>query len=216
VTPRQTAKEAGLKTYRTGSPCKNGHGSDRYVSDSSCVDCAIARGQKRYEKKSEGIKAYSRDRYHSDPDKYSAQVRLRRKNSPEKVREEKRAEYLKHKSIYVQRAKAWRLENPESVRKAARDWHKQNPEKSYAAVVKRRMAKLNRTPVWLTAEQRNEIARVYRKARGLTISTGISHQVDHVVPLRNKRVSGLHVPWNLQILTANQNQSKGNRLGPNE
>lgn len=51
----------------------------------------------------------------------------------------------------------------------------------------------------------NQIAKIYQEARnkGLT--------VDHIIPLNGKNVCGLHVPWNMQLLSKSENSSKGNK-----
>lgn len=69
----------------------------------------------------------------------------------------------------------------------------------------RAMAK--RTPAWA---DRQAIHAIYRQAQALTRCTGIQHQVDHVIPLRGRNVSGLHVASNLQILTKQENGKKRN------
>jgi 5-methylcytosine-specific restriction endonuclease McrA len=63
------------------------------------------------------------------------------------------------------------------------------------------------TPPWanLTA-----IREFYKEARKLELETGIVHEVDHVIPLKGRLVSGLHVETNLQILTKDDNRSKAN------
>jgi 5-methylcytosine-specific restriction endonuclease McrA len=67
-------------------------------------------------------------------------------------------------------------------------------------------------PKWLSPEQKKHIAAIYLQARALTKRTGVKHVVDHIIPLRSEVVCGLHVPWNLQILTHIENSSKSNRL----
>ena len=67
------------------------------------------------------------------------------------------------------------------------------------------------TPKWLNEPDRNKIVEFYKDRDRLTKLTGIEMHVDHMVPLQGKLVSGLNVPWNLQILTAFDNMSKRDR-----
>jgi hypothetical protein len=67
-------------------------------------------------------------------------------------------------------------------------------------------------PKWLNKEQRQQITEFYVEAKRLTKLTGIEFHVDHIYPINGKTSMGLHVPWNLQILTREDNIAKGNRL----
>jgi 5-methylcytosine-specific restriction endonuclease McrA len=91
----------------------------------------------------------------------------------------------------------------ELVRLAA--WRKQNPWR-HAASQKKRKA---RTPGWAELDA---IKEVYREAARVTRETGIKHHVDHIIPLKGKMVSGLHVLANLQILSAEENLRKKNHF----
>jgi len=92
----------------------------------------------------------------------------------------------------------------------ARQYQINNPDKTRAKVMRYKAQKLNRTPKWLTKEDFIIIQEYYTKAAKLTDSTGVVHQVDHIIPLKGKLVSGLHVPSNLQVLTLAENKVKSN------
>jgi ribosomal protein L3 len=104
-----------------------------------------------------------------------------------------------------------RITEPKKYAKSAANWQKLNSDKVCAATSKRRSAKLKRTPDWLTAQQHLEIKEFYEMAKQLETIFKWKQHVDHIVPLQGQKVSGLHVPWNLQILSAKMNQKKSNR-----
>lgn len=73
---------------------------------------------------------------------------------------------------------------------------------------KRNSLKRSATPKWLSKKQRMEIKEFYFLSKSLTRTTGVKHNVDHVVPICGKTVCGLHVPWNLQVITEEENLKK--------
>jgi DNA-directed RNA polymerase subunit RPC12/RpoP len=73
----------------------------------------------------------------------------------------------------------------------------------------REMALAVATPSWVDKEK---IKAVYAKSREKTKKTGKKHHVDHIWPLQHPICCGLHVHWNLRVVSAKTNISKGNAL----
>ena len=63
------------------------------------------------------------------------------------------------------------------------------------------------TPPWLTEEMSMEMKALYESRQE-------GEHVDHIVPLKGDTVCGLHVPWNLQIITDKENYAKSNKYWP--
>lgn len=109
----------------------------------------------------------------------------------------------------------WLEANRDKHRELTRHWRETNPDKMNAYAAKRRAAKLQRTPNWITQEHLIEIETFYSAAIAFRIYTGHEYHVDHMVPLQGKTVSGLHVPWNLQVILADDNLKKNNKYVDN-
>lgn len=110
----------------------------------------------------------------------------------------------------------WMKRNKENKRLYDANYKINNPrdrsnEKQYAHTkAKRRAAKIQRTPKWLTEDDLWMIAEIYDLAERRSIVTRIAWHVDHIIPLQGKLVSGLHVPSNLQVIIGSENRRKHN------
>jgi 5-methylcytosine-specific restriction endonuclease McrA len=134
--------------------------------------------------------------------------------------------YAENKHEWNQRAVAWRVANPDKAkligkkfREANRkqrndyknDWAQANKGHVNAYNVKRHAAKLKRTPAWLSDFDKLKIECLYQLATMRTRESGYDWHVDHIIPLQGKFVSGLHVPSNLRVIPAVENNRKYNR-----
>jgi hypothetical protein len=77
---------------------------------------------------------------------------------------------------------------------------------------KRKIDQQSRTPKWLSKDDFWMIQQAYEMAELRTKMFGFSWHVDHIIPLRGKKVSGLHTPTNLQVIPASVNASKNNKF----
>jgi 5-methylcytosine-specific restriction endonuclease McrA len=154
-------------------------------------------------KRNESLKEYK----FKNPENYAKQKdqQKQRWHSDEEYRL-KQLEILKEKSRE-------RYANPEYAEKRrlqGKEWFKNNAGLAKEKRARRRASEFNATPDWLTAIHKAQIAEYYEVATALEMQTGIKHHVDHIIPLKAKIASGLHVPWNLQVLTATENLRKHN------
>jgi hypothetical protein len=180
---RKEAKELGATHYFTGEPCARGHVAPRKTKG-ACVECMKEDW------------AADNERRKSKPKSDAAKAAGRRY-------------YEKNKDLVLARAN----NQPPEQRRAARNaWKGRNPEAVQASANAWKRRARHAMPKWLTAEHKVQIREIYLAARDLTRRTGIKHVVDHIIPLRSEVVCGLHVPWNLQILTHIENSVKSNRL----
>jgi hypothetical protein len=184
---RKEAKEQGAKYYFTGDPCKHGHVALRKTKG-SCVECLKIEWQKGNETRAEYFKTY---------------------NKKEEVKDRKNEWYVANRDQVIAQAK---LRPYEITKEYKRAWKERNLVWVRADTKARRRKHRQATPKWLSSKQKTEIRQLYQIAIIMTKTTGEQYVVDHIVPLRSNDVCGLHVPWNLRVITQEENLKKSNKL----
>ena len=115
--------------------------------------------------------------------------------------------YENNKDLHQQFVKDWSYNNPDKIRKIHKRYRDKNKDKICYWSAKRRSRMKNST----LENYLDEVKEIYKKCTFINMMCYRKYEVDHIVPLQGKNVCGLHVPWNLQILTKEDNIKKGNK-----
>jgi len=125
----------------------------------------------------------------------------------------RKAEWKVNNKAHVEaKDRAYALANPEKRTAARKKWVAANPGKDTASKALNRQLRKKRVPTWLSDDDKWLIEQAYELAALRTRLFGFSWHVDHVIPLNGKKVSGLHVPTNLQVIPGIENLRKHNRF----
>jgi 5-methylcytosine-specific restriction endonuclease McrA len=182
-TTREEAKKTGNKYYFTGKPCIRGHIALRKAKG-SCIECM-------------------------KEDWVIDNAKRAEKPKSEASKAAGKRYYEKNREAVIARAAA----RPAHEVRQYKNQHKANNPEYYKALTSvRKRRHRNATPKWVTPEQKLAIRQLYLEAMKLTKLTGERYVVDHIVPLINPDVCGLHLPWNLQVMTQEENLKKSNKL----
>ena len=186
-TTREEAKKTGSKYYFTGQPCKHGHIAPRKTKG-ACIECLKVEWAKGNEIRADYFREY---------------------NKREDVKDRKNEWYQENRETVINNAAT----RPAHVLREYRNvWKANNKTQIRADTKARRRKHREATPPWLTRKQKSEIRQLYQIAITMTQTTGEQYVVDHIVPLRSHEVCGLHVPWNLRVITQEENLKKSNKL----
>lgn len=192
LTGRAQAIKLGLKHYSTGKLCKHGHIAPRFTSTSTCTVCDSEMSA-RYRQRNPERRKLTLAVYTKTPKFKAAQKRCYQKNKDSRLRYQA----------------GWRAANKERHAQLIAAWQARNPDRTRANQARRYVCEVQRTPLWADLAA---IARIYKSAVELSRETGIAMHVDHEIPLRGKRVSGLHVEANLRVISATENYQKNNKF----
>lgn len=151
--------------------------------------------------KKEADKAY----YQANRDTIKKKTRAYALSHPDKIKLWAKQWRGKNKEKWNEAQCRWRAKNPTVFREILRRYRQKNKALRLHLQRLRDARKRNACPKWVDLKQ---IRKIYEMASQMNKESDVCYQVDHIWPLAGKTFSGLHVPWNLQIITAAENRKK--------
>ena len=137
-----------------------------------------------------------------------------RATNKEAIKKYRESFYTKQEEEYFEKEKIrkyeWSKSNPDKVKESNRNFRQSNKGLVASYTAKYRADKLKRAPKWLSNKDLADIKSIYKMCNKISEKTGTKHHADHIIPLRGEKVSGLHVPSNLRVITDLENLIKGN------
>lgn len=169
--------------------------------------------QKAYRiENSEESRRYNKNYYETNRQSF----KIYRRVNAERIKNWGR-EYRKvNASKISKRVKGYRKANAETIKAWQKEYYALNKGKFLAFAKARKLLVISRVPKWESDDDRFLIEEIYNLSLLRSKLTNIPWEVDHIIPLKGKLVSGLHTPSNLQVIPAVINREKSNKFTPGD
>lgn len=165
---------------------------------------------------SERNKQWARADYEKNSQAYKDRALKWQTENEDHYRKVKR-EYLSKDDVKIaarNRSIQWRKDNPDKKKEMDKAFYEANRGLVNSYKAARRARVRQAIAPWMTDGERKQIADLFVECKKISDETGIPHQVDHIIPLAGKYVSGLHTISNLRIITAEANNKRPRIFNP--
>jgi len=169
--------------------------------DTQCRVCKNTVGRANAHRYSEKNNKRDKVRYFLNKTEINRKQKIYREQNKEKIRNKSRRYYKENKEKIRNKNNIYNANNRDKNRETSKQHYKENKKDYVARTAKRKAQRINAT----IGGYNTEIKEIYKNCPK-------GYHVDHIIPLNNPIVNGLHVPWNLQYLTAEENLRKSNKL----
>ena len=194
--------------YFLGDECNYGHNYNYQClrityGSRNCYKCKLINGLIYSLENKEKLNLKKSLRYHNlEPDKKKERIQSATKWNQENKDAHKKAD------------EKWKKKNPEKRKESTRKDRQSHPHRVNAHSSNRRAKEKNALPPWLSKKAYKKIDKIFKEREKIQNETGTQYEVDHVMPIdcKTSKCCGIHVPWNLEVITLTANRKKGNKL----